>query len=170
MSPVSRAIVDAEQAAWITQGAVSVSVASRDASLRPSIGQAHGCRVAPTRERVTVFLHEPSNRALVVDLRSSGIAAVVFTHSASTRSLQVKARDAREVPLLPGDHDRIAAHVGALARQWATQGMPEPWTRALFDPRGGAIVAFELEPYVAFEQTPGPRAGTPCAGALLEGA
>lgn len=155
------AVIDAEQATWMVQAGPSITIASCNESLRPSLGQGLGCRVEAGRERITVFLLEPRNLDLVADLRAGRAFAVVFTHSSSLRSVQLKAVSAREVPLQPGDQERIVAYTGAVALQWATTGVPEILAQTLLCRSPGTLLAFEFTPHVAFDQTPGPRAGTP---------
>ena len=129
------------------------------------MGQGLGCRIAADLSTVTVLLLEEQNAALVADLRASGVIAAVFTNSASTRALQLKGRDAKEVALENGDEERMTAHAGALAREWASSGQPEAFTRALLArPPSATVLAYQFTPYVAFDQTPGPRAGMPLLG------
>jgi hypothetical protein len=154
-------VINAEQAAWMIQGAASILIAGRDADNRPSLAQAMGSRISADRRTLVVFLLAGQAATVLRDLRANGCAAVTFTNSRSTRSLQLKANGAREVPLAPGDDERSTAHVGALIREWTGSGLPEPVARALLARRDGPLVAIELVPHVAFDQTPGPRAGTP---------
>lgn len=155
------AFINAEQAAWMMQGAASILIAGRDAHNRPSLAQALGSRISPDRRSLVVFLLAIQGDTVLRDLRANGCAAVTFTNSRSTRSLQLKANGAREVPLAHGDDERVAAHVGALVREWTGSGLPEAVARTLLARTEGPLVAIELVPHVAFDQTPGPRAGTP---------
>lgn len=156
------ALISAEQANWMERGSPSITLSSCDAAHAPSLAQGLGCRIDATRTRVTVFMLEPRNLATIADLRAGRAIAVVFTHGGSLRSLQLKAASAREVPLEPGDSDRINAYVGSIVLAWTSNsGVSEDFVYALL-PRGpGTIVAFEFEPFVAFDQTPGPQAGMP---------
>src|SRR5690349_6840179 len=97
------ALVNEEQVAWMQSGVCSVIVASHDARNRPSLGLAFGCRVSPDRERLTVFLLEGQSHAVLADLRAGRAVSVLFTQSVTTRALQLKAAQAREVPLQAGD-------------------------------------------------------------------
>jgi hypothetical protein len=153
-------LFDAPQAAWMQSGAVSVTVASRDAANRPAIGASFGCRISSDRRLVTVFLGQGANGELLAALRAGSAIAVVVTESHTTRSVQLKGAGASEAALEPGDRERMRSYVGALAQTWAAGGQPVEWTRALFDPDGDEIVAVVFTPYVAFDQAPGPRAGT----------
>jgi hypothetical protein len=53
----------------------------------------------------------------------------------------------------------------ALARGWLVAGHSESWGRALTSREGDTLVAFEVEPGQAFDQSPGPRAGSALGGA-----
>lgn len=109
-----------------------------------------------------VFAVEARNRAAVADLRGGRPIAVVFTHSPTLRSLQLKAVRAVEVALEPGDREHIDAYVNAVVKAWVYA--PEPFVRTLLATGPGPILAFELEPTAAFDQTPGPQAGAALPG------
>ena len=154
------AVIDEEQADWMVQSGSSITIASCNASAAPSLGQGVGCRIDASRERVTIFVLEPRNLAVLEDVRAGRAFAVVFTHGGSLRSLQLKAEGAREVPLQPGDNERIGSYIGSVTMQWSQIGVPLEFAQALL-PRGpGRVLGIEFTPYIAFDQTPGPRAGT----------
>jgi hypothetical protein len=156
------AVLDQEQTRWLQGEASSVTVASSDTAGVPSLGQGIGTRIDATGTRIRVFIVEARSRALIHDLRAGRPIAVVFTHSPTLRSLQVKAPHATEVPLEPGDREHIAAYVDAVAKAWVTA--PEPFVRTLLATEPGPMVAFELQPTSAFDQTPGPKAGAALPG------
>jgi hypothetical protein len=141
-------------------GRVSVMVAARTDSNRPTIGASLGCRISADRCLVTIFLAATSNSELIAALRSERAIAVVVTESATTRSIQLKASDAELVALAPGDRERVRAYVGAIAQTWALAGQPVEWTRTLLDPDADELIAVQFSPYIAFDQAPGPGAGT----------
>ena len=157
--------LDAEQVRWILYGGTTVTVASRNAALRPSIGQALGCRAEAGSSRLTVFLLASRNRAVIADLRAGWPVAVVVTRSSTTRSLQLKAPDATEVPMTDADHDRVRDYVEIVVREWSQNGAPPEFTRTLLTRGPGPILAFEIVMAAAFDQTPGPRAGESLRGA-----
>jgi hypothetical protein len=97
---------------------------------------------------------------LIASMQSQRAIAVVITESATTRSIQLKASDATPVALAPGDRERVRAYVGALAQTWALAGQPIDWTQTLLDPDADEIIAVQFSPYIAFNQAPGPGAGT----------
>lgn len=158
------ALVNDEQVAWMQSGVCSVIVASHDAQNRPSLGLAFGCRLSPDRARVTVFLLEGQSHAILADLRAGRAVSVLFTQSVTTRALQLKAPEAREVPLQAGDPALLDRFALALEQEWA-QASAAGFTLALMSREGDTLVAFELTPEQAFDQTPGPRAGSPLEAA-----
>lgn len=151
---------DAAQATWMQSGCVSVMVASRTDANRPVIGASFGCRISADRCGVTIFLGAATNSELIASMQSQRAIAVVITESATTRSIQLKASDAALVALAPGDQERVRAYVGALAQTWALAGQPIDWTQTLLDPDADEIIAVQFSPYIAFDQAPGPGAGT----------
>lgn len=141
-------------------GEASIVVASRDAHNRPSMGWGLACRVSEDRRRVVVFLLEAQSHRALVDLRAGRPTSLLFTLT-STRSLQLKAPRAREVPLAAGDLSGLDAYAATITRAWCAIGHTESFGQSLMSREGDPLVAFELEPEQAFDQTPGPRAGTP---------
>ena len=157
--------LDAEQVRWILYGGATMTVASRSAAMRPSIGQVLGCRVEAGSSRLTLFLLASRSRAAVADMRAGREVALVMTRSSTTRSLQVKAPGATEVPMTDPDRDRVRDYIEIVVRQWAQDGVPPAFTRTLLVSGPGPILAFEIEMAQAFDQTPGPRAGESLRGA-----
>jgi hypothetical protein len=143
------------------QGGVSVHVASRSPANVPSVARALGCRIAPDRTRVTVFLSAAQAHELVADLRTSRMAAAVFSRPSTHQTIQIKGDDATVGPLADGDLARIAAYADALVRDLQSLGYSEAFGRALVDFRPADLVAVAFTPKAAFQQTPGPRAGAP---------
>lgn len=153
------ALIDAELARFL-EGAVSIIVASRDATNQPELVRAHGCRVARDRRRLRLFLAEAQAATLLDDIRQNGRVAVVFTEPSTHRSLQIKGEGAR-IRRLRGDEAAcMEAYRDAMVVQLGKIGISEAMTRALLASIG-ASVALELVPAEAFVQTPGPGAGRP---------
>lgn len=157
--------LDTEQVRWILYGGATMTIASRSAAMRPSIGQVLGCRVEAGSSRLTAFLLASRNRAVIADMRAGREVAVVLTRSSTTRSLQIKASCAAEVPMTDADRDRVKDYVEMVVREWAQDGVPAAFTRTLLVSGPGPILAFEIEMAAAFDQTPGPRAGESLRGA-----
>ncbi|HEY6078920.1 MAG TPA: hypothetical protein VIW29_08955 [Polyangiaceae bacterium] len=153
-------LISAEQAAWMQSGVTSIVVASSSEGGRPAVGWALGSRVDEDRRQVVVFLLEAQSHDVLSDLRGGRRVSVLFTQSSNTRALQLKARGAREVALGPQDCALLDRYAVALADEWSLLGQPRPFSLALMSREGDTLVAFELTPEEAFDQTPGPRAGS----------
>jgi hypothetical protein len=140
---------------------VSVIVASRDAALRPNLMRAVGSRVEEDGRTITVYLSRRQSRQVVQDLAATGNIAVVFSEPSTHRSVQLKASlldmrnaDAQDTPVL--ERYRVA-----MEREIQLVGFAPPLTRAMLAHRLEDVVAVRFTPEQAFDQTPGPRAGTP---------
>jgi hypothetical protein len=139
---------------------VSVIVGSRDAQLRPSIMRAVGSRVEADGQDITLYLARPQSRQLLQDLAATGRLAVVFSEPSTHRSVQLKAArveirnaDAQDAPVL-------ARYLESMERELGLIGFAPQIPRALLSHRLEDVVAVRFTPEQAFEQTPGPRAGT----------
>lgn len=153
-------ILSAEQAALLESGEASIVVASCNERGAPSLGWGLGCRVSDDLARIVVFLLEAQSHEVLVDVRAPRPVSVLFT-LISARSIQLKGSRAREVPLRATDSARLDRYGAELTNAWQLAGHPESWGRALTNREADALVAIELELEQAFDQTPGPRAGSP---------
>jgi hypothetical protein len=157
--PTAVAAIPPELLAFMERG-VSVHAASRDPSLAPSVMRAIGSHVEEGGRRITVFVSRRQAAQLLQDLANDGPIAAVFSEPATHRSVQVKAsrctlRDggAQDAPLL-------ARYLASMEREIQRVGYPPHMTRAMLAHRPEDVVAITFAPEQAFEQTPGPRAGT----------
>lgn len=157
----ARPILDAEHAAFILLPGISMTAASRGAGNLAELGRVHGCRVAPDRTRVTVLLPGDQYPGLVAALRTSRAIAVVFSQPSSHRTIQLKGRDAAVEPLAPGDAELAARATDDFTAGLGALGYNETTVRAVVWHDPAALVAVGFTPCAAFQQTPGPRAGTP---------
>jgi hypothetical protein len=139
---------------------VSVIVASHDAALRPNLMRAVGSRIEEDGA-ITVYLARRQSRQVVQDLAATGHIAVVFSEPSTHRSVQLKATrvdmrsaEARDAPVLERYRE-------AMEREIQQVGVAPPPTHAMLAHRLDDLVAVRFTPEQAFDQTPGPRAGTP---------
>lgn len=153
-------LLDEANAAFV-QGGISVVAASRDTALVPSIGRASGCRVSTDRRAVTLYIALSHSVQLVADVRASGRIAVVFSQPSTHRTLQLKADDARVRALRRGEFAIVERYVDAFAAEIEPLGHTAEQARTLLRCHEDDLVAIDFVPNAAFEQTPGPKAGTP---------
>ncbi|MEZ5589109.1 MAG: hypothetical protein R3E46_18755 [Sedimenticolaceae bacterium] len=147
-----------DQAGFIT-GPVSINVASCDLNLVPSVTRAFGCRASVDRREITVFLSTPRSADVLRDIRAGAMVAVVFSRPSTHRTLQLKGRDARIMPLARGDRALMIAYGAAFSTEIRDLGYPELFAGGLASGVDDDAVALVFTPCAAFEQTPGPLAG-----------
>lgn len=146
-----------ELAAFLESGLVLV-VGTVDGAGAPECTFAVGLRVHSGGRRATVFLAaEPAARTLQ-HLRGGGAVAITGSRPFDYRTIQLKGRavGVREVP--PEERPIVAACREAFAAQLEKVG----WARSMMR-RVSAwpCLAAEIELAAVFDQTPGPRAGSP---------
>lgn len=154
-SPVA---LDDSQSAFIN-GPVSISVASRDSNLVPSLARAYGCRLNGGRREVTIFLPIARSTTVVGDLRAGAPVSVVFSRPSTHRTLQLKAPRAQVAPLAMGDREILLSYAECFGGEIRSLGYPETFVRAMVAPAAEDAVAVTFSPEAVFEQTPGPGAG-----------
>lgn len=153
-------VLDEAHAAFIQRG-VAIAAASRDAGNIASVGHACGCRVSADRRRVTLFVAARASRALLDDVRTTGMIAAVFCEPSTNRTIQLKGLDAAVASLTAADTGVLPAYVESMVEQMALCGFSEAYARAAWGTSPEDLVAVTFTPTAAFVQTPGPRAGAP---------
>jgi len=163
--PMKRAALIDEELAAFLRGPVSIGVASRAAGNVPVLVRCSGCRVAPDRRRVTLYLGKSKSAAVIDAVRATRAVAAVFSLPSSHRSVQLKGTDAKVGAAAAGDYDMVERYVEAFARELEPLGYSGAMARTLLwlDPADLATLSFT--PSAAFMQTPGPGAGAPLRGA-----
>lgn len=153
-------LLDAARADFITHH-VSILVGSCDAQCEPSVVRAYGCRVAPDRGTVTVFLAVAHSQAVLDDLRAGRGIAVVFSRPTTHETLQLKGARAAIAPLADGDRERMRVYGLSFGEEVGSVGFSAVFQRAIMAGTEAEAVAVSFTPTAAFEQTPGPSAGQP---------
>jgi hypothetical protein len=149
----------ADLVAMMARG-VSVIVGSRDAKLRPSIMRAVGSRVERNGQDITVYLARSSSRQLIQDIAATGQLAVVFSEPSTHRTVQLKASRADIRSAVEEDAPVLAVYLQSMEHEIQQVGFAPPLTRAMLAHQLDDVVAVRFTPEQAFDQTPGPRAGT----------
>ncbi len=139
---------------------VSTIVGSRDARFRPSVMRAVGSAVSAEGGRVTVYLAREQSRQLLQDIAATGHLAVVFSEPATHRTVQLKSAAAAIRPAQESDRPVLARYLASMEHEVQRVGYPPEMTRAMLAHRLDDVVAVEFVPELAFDQTPGPRAGS----------
>ena len=157
-------LLSPDHLAFLGQG-VSVIAGACDQHLRPSVMRAVGCAVSPDGAEVTIFLVRQQSAQLLEDLAATGRIAVVFSQPSTHRTLQLKSSRLRTRALAESDRPVLQRYLEAMEHEIALVGHPPPFTRAMLAWRAPDVVAVSFVPEQAFDQTPGPRAGSVLAAA-----
>jgi hypothetical protein len=169
MPALSPLPLDPDLARFVT-GGVSVNASSASAASVPSLCRAFGCRLAPDGAHLRLFFAGPQAADLLRDASASGALAVVFSEPSTHRTVQIKGRDARRVPLAEGDLACVQAYRTAFAQSLVFLGFTEQMVRTLLDCPDEALVALAFTPSDFFDATPGAQAGTPLKPPRMPGA
>ena len=145
------------------QGGVSITVASRDERLVPSIAKGVGCRVAEGGAELTVMIFANAAEAVARDIARHAQAAVVFCKPSTNRTVQLKGRDVAIVPTGPADMALVRRWMALFAGDLQLLGWGLPYVEATFWHDPSQLMALRFTPEGAFLQTPGPGAGAPLA-------
>jgi hypothetical protein len=142
---------------------VSCIVASRDAQLRPSLMRAVGSCISADGREITVFLSRPHSRQVLQDIAATGHLAVVFSQPSTHRTIQVKATRATQRNATLQDAPDLQRCEVSLDEELQALGYPAGLAGLLLQHSLEDLVAVSFEPEQAFDQTPGPQAGS-CIG------
>jgi hypothetical protein len=145
------------------QGGVSITVASRDERLVPSIAKGVGCRVAAASDQVTVMIFANAAQAVARDITRHAQVAVVFSKPSTNRTVQLKGRDVAIVPTTPADLALVRRWMALFADDLQLLGWDLRYVEATFLHDPSQLMALRFTPEGAFQQTPGPAAGAPLA-------
>lgn len=138
---------------------VSIIVGSRDAALRPHLMRALACSLSADRRQVTVLINPHSAEQVLADLRANGHIAVVFSEPTTHRTLQLKGNDAQVLECGAGGEALAERHLQRFIAELADIGLPAEVARTLLRREGG-LVALRFTAREAYDQTPGPQAGS----------
>ena len=143
---------------------VSITVASRDNAMLPSVARAKGCTVRRSEvdsggSRIRILLSASQAEQLLRDVATTHTISATFSLPRTHRTLQFKGTDARVTALEPADTAAIASYVDAFVNMIAHLGYSKEFVQAFLGSPADEV-AVEFTPSDSFLQTPGPRAGS----------
>jgi hypothetical protein len=156
--PFTLTRLPAELLTMIERGC-SVIVGSRDEQCVPSVVRALGSRVDPARGCITVYLWQPQAAQVLEDIAATGHLAVVYSQPSTHRTVQFKARRADIRAATAEDEATLLRYRAAMEEELSRIGFPPQVAQVLLRYTASELVAVGFEPELAFDQTPGPRAG-----------
>ena len=146
-------------------GGVSVIVSSCGADLTPSVMRAVGSHIGEGGRHITVFVCRSQSVQLLRDVARSARLAAVFSQPSTHRTVQLKSRSARLREATSADVSALQRYLRGMEDELTRIGFGAVHARAMLAHRLDDVVAIEFEPELAFDQTPGPKAGQPITGA-----
>ena len=152
-------LLDADRIAMVAKG-VSAIVASCSVALQPSIMRAVGSHISADGRCVTVYLRRSQSRQLLQDIADTGRIAVVFSEPSTHRTLQLKAGQAQQRPATTDDRPVLQAYLRSMEHEVGLVGWGPHYVGAMLAAPLDDVVAVSFIPDAAFDQTPGPRAGS----------
>lgn len=155
-SSAPSALAPAQQA-FVASG-VSMAIAGRDRRNVPSLARAYGCRLLPDG-RLAVFVAPSQSAALLRDVASTRVVAVVFSRPSSHETIQIKGSDASVRPPAGGELQQAQQLTEQLIEDIVSLRFHEQGVRTLLSIDDADLVAVVFTPSAVFGQTPGPRAG-----------
>lgn len=138
-------------------GGVAVTIATRDAELRPAFTRAWGPLVAEDARTLTLCVIAPLGSETRANLEENGAIAIGFSPPTIARALQVKGVAVELRDPETRELDRAERHLEAFAAEALTIGYPPELPRRLHNPPDFLTVELSIDE--VFDQTPGPSAG-----------
>lgn len=141
---------------FLEQG-VSVYMGTRNARLEPNGVRVIAVMVDADRQHLTAYLPSLDAAAVLADLDANGQAALAFARPTDDRACQIKGECVSVRDAEPAERTRVQDQWQGLIAQLAMVGIPPEashgWT-------SWPCVAVRLRVTAAFDQTPGPGAGS----------
>lgn len=141
------------------QSGVSLSAASRNRRLLPSVSRVLGCRVIPGEGRIQLWLARSQSEQLLRDCLDCDRIALVASDPPTHLTWQIKGDSVRECPVDPGDVALVQDHIRDFARVITALEFAPSFGHALYQHQPDDLASISFVPRELFEQTPGPRAG-----------
>ena len=162
-APEGTARIDDELKAFLESGP-SVIVGTRDVGLAPEITRAWGPRVSEDRRSVSVCVPLATSAKTLDNLADNGRIALACALPTTVKSLQLKGTCIETSEPDAADLAAVREHREVFASRNERIGVPRHmvetlWRREL--ETSPVLVKIRFVPEQAFDQTPGPDAGSP---------
>jgi len=157
-APDDLAWFDADCARFLESG-LSISLASRDAGLRPSLAKGLACRALLAERELRLVVDGSHGAQLLHDIDDCGRVAVVLSEVGTHRTVQIKSADVRIEPLDPADEQAVADYRRRFGQALVALGHAQAVVDGVLASRPADRRVVVVRPQEAFEQTPGPQAG-----------
>ena len=136
---------------------VSIHMGTRNARLEPNGVRVIAVIADADRQHLTAYLPSADAAAVLADLDANGQAALAFARPADDRACQIKGECVSVRDAEPAERARVQDQWQGLVEQMAMVGIPPEATQGWST---WPCVAVRLRVTAAFDQTPGPGAGS----------
>ncbi|MBM9578738.1 hypothetical protein JWG45_16455 [Leptospira sp. 201903070] len=139
-------------------GPLSISVATRNADLKPHFARAFGVRLNEEQTRMTVLVPKVVVESCLNDIQDNGWIATTVAHMSSFKTRQFKGRVQQIDECSDEDYDlmqKIREAGSETSRMFFGPNAGEGWGKYILKP--AVAITFELSEL--FEQSPGAKAG-----------
>ncbi len=149
-------VLISEELVGVVEGGLSITVACRDAELRPDGAPAFAARVHDDRAHVTLYVPEKAAPPLIRKLEKHPEIAALFDRPTSHRAIQLKGRFVSSRRARVAERAEVVRQLAGFVRELEEIGIP-PAMSAAWQPWPCVAVVFQVTD--CFEQSPGPGAG-----------
>jgi hypothetical protein len=143
--------------AHILESAGTILVGTRDATLIPEITRGWGPTILPDGHTIDVCVSLSAGAKTLENLRESDEIAVTFHQTVTYQTVQLKGRFLGSGELTPQDWESVERQRNILTEQSKIHGIPLSMGMRILTPD---LVRLRFMVQQAFEQTPGPDAGS----------
>ena len=147
-----------QQLASFLEEGLAIHLATHNARLEPSAARVAALTVDPDRRHVLAFLSEGGASAVLADLEDNGQVAIVCARPPDERGCQVKGTFVEAREATSGERALVTTQWERFRDRLEMIGLPRLAT-------DGWVIwpctAIRFRVQAVFDQTPGPRAGTP---------
>lgn len=141
---------------FLEQG-VSIHMGTRNARLEPNGVRVIAVKVTDDRAHLVAYLAASDAALVLADLEDNGQAAVAFARPADDRACQIKGQHVSTRDAEPSELAMVQQQWAGLLDQLQMVGIPPVATQGWST---WPCVAVTLQVTAAFDQTPGPGAGS----------
>jgi hypothetical protein len=143
--------------AHIVEDTGTILVGTRDAHLMPEITRGWGPTILPDRRTIDLCISLSAGAKTLENLRDQEEIAVTFHQTVNYKTVQLKGRFVESGDLTPQDWESFERQKNVLTEQAKIHGIPLKIGLRIL-PLDPVRIRFAVQQ--AFEQTPGPRAGS----------
>jgi hypothetical protein len=150
-------VVDDELSALI-EGIVTIMLATRGANLQPSIGRAMGETMRDGNTALDLFVPVVQWPEVGADAVPGALMAATFSRPTNYETVQVKGTIAEHTPASAEDLQFAVAYIKRIRN--VLDGLGVSGEQMRFLATGSDLRRIRIRPEYAFQQTPGPGAGS----------